>query len=478
MYSLSKACLTSKTTIFDLHQSRYMLDDKLLTSKRSQVSTNTGEKMKITVKESSIVKPSETTPEKRLWNSNLDLVVGRIHILTLYFYRQNGSSNFFDSRVLKKSLADVLVSFFPMAGRLGKDGEGRVDINCNGEGILFVEAEADCDIDDFGEITPSPELRRLAPTVDYSGDISSYPLFITQVTHFKCGGVSLGCGLHHTLSDGLSSLHFINTWSDVTRGLSVAIPPFLDRTVLHARDPPSPLFDHVEYHTPPSMITSSNNKLADTSPDPVSTSILRLTFDQINAIKSKCKGDGNVYLSTYEILAAHLWRCACKARGLLHDQSTKLYVATDGRSRLNPPLPPGYLGNVVFTATPIAESGELEYESLANSAKRIHNELAKMDDMYLRSAIDYLELQPDLSALIRGPTYFGSPNLNINSWTRLPIYEADFGWGRPIFMGPASILYEGTIYIIPSSNGDRSVSLAVCLGHSHMALFRKYVYEF
>ncbi|KAI3701611.1 hypothetical protein L6452_26813 [Arctium lappa] len=437
------------------------------------------EKMKLTVKKSLMVKPSKPTPNQRLWTSNLDLVVGRIHILTVYFYRPNGSSNFFDSGVLKKALADVLVSFFPMAGRLGKDGDdGRVVINCNGEGVLFVEAEADCCIDDFGEITPSPELRKLAPTVDYSGEISSYPLFITQVTRFNCGGVSLGCGVHHTLSDGLSSLHFINTWSDKARGLSVAILPFIDRSLLRARDPPTTMFDHLEYHLPPSIINPSENHNSPSHPKLASTAMLRLTLDQINGLKSKAKGDGSVYHSTYEILAAHLWRCACKARGLSDDQPTKLYVATDGRSRLIPPLPPGYLGNVVFTATPIAKSGEFKSESLADTARRIHNELAKMDDQYLRSAIDYLELQADLTALVRGPTYFASPNLNINSWTRLPIYESDFGWGRPIFMGPASILYEGTIYIIPSPSGDRSVSLAVCLDPDHMSLFEKCLYDF
>ncbi|PWA54832.1 hydroxycinnamoyl-CoA:quinate hydroxycinnamoyltransferase [Artemisia annua] len=52
--------------------------------------------------------------------------------------------------------------------------------------------------------------------------------------------------------------------------------------------------------------------------------MLRLTLDQINELKSKAKGDGTMHHSTYEILAAHLWRCASKARGLAHDQPTKL----------------------------------------------------------------------------------------------------------------------------------------------------------
>lgn len=279
--------------------------------------------------------------------------------------------------------------------------------------------------------------------------------------------------MHHTLSDGLSSLHFINTWSDKAHGLSVAIPPIIDRSLLRARDLPTPVFEHVEYHPPPALISTLEKQISPSYPESTSTSMLRLTLDQINGLKSKAKGDG----STYEILAAHIWRCACKARGLLDDQPTKLYVATDGRSRLNPPLPPGYLGNVVFTATPMAKSGEFKSESLADTARRIHYELARMDDKYLRSAIDYLESQSDLSALVKGPTYFASPNLNVNSWTRLPIYESNFGWGRPIFMGPASILYEGTVYIIPSPSGDRSVSLAVCLA-DHMALFEEYLYDF
>ena len=83
-----------------------------------------------------------------------------------------------------------------------------------------------------------------------------------------------------------------------------------------------------------------------------------------------------------------------------------------------------------------------------------------------------------LTPLIRRPNAFRSPNLNINSWVRLSIHDADFGWGRPVFMGPASVLYEGTVYVLPSPTGDGSLSLIVRLEACHMQLFRKLLYSY
>jgi len=79
-----------------------------------------------------------------------------------------------------------------MAGRLKRDLDGRIKINYNGEGILLVEAIEDSTIDDFGDFVPTMELKQLIPKVNYSEDISSYPLL---VTFFKYGGVSLGVGM-------------------------------------------------------------------------------------------------------------------------------------------------------------------------------------------------------------------------------------------------------------------------------------------
>ncbi|KAI3455220.1 hypothetical protein Pfo_011883 [Paulownia fortunei] len=364
-----------------------------------------------------------------------------------------------------------------MAGRLKRDEDGRIAIDCNAEGVLFVEAESDGVVDDFGEFAPTLELRGLIPAVDYSQGISTYPLLVLQVTHFKCGGVSMGVGMQHHVADGFSGLHFINTWSDMARGLDITIPPFVDRTLLRASDPPQPQFKHIEYHPPPAMKTPDQHK-TDAAATETAVSIFKLTRDQLNTLKAKSKEDGNtVTYSSYEMLAGHVWRCACRARGLPQEQDTKLYIATDGRSRLRPSLPQGYFGNVIFTATPVAVSGDLLSKPVWYAASKIHDALARMDNDYLRSALDYLELQPDLKALVRGAHTFRCPNLGITSWVRLPIHDADFGWGRPIFMGPGGIAYEGLSFVLPSPTNDGSLSVAISLQIEHMKLFEKLLYD-
>ncbi|XP_017982106.1 PREDICTED: shikimate O-hydroxycinnamoyltransferase [Theobroma cacao] len=431
--------------------------------------------MEITTKKSTMVYPAEETQKHRLWSSNLELLMTLHHVPTVYFFRPNGSSNFFNAQVLMEALSKVLVPFYPMAGRLARDEKGRVEINCNAEGALFVEAETDVVIDDLiGDTIRSSELWRLVPTVDYAADISSYPLTLLQVTKFKCGGVCLGIGLQHTLADGPAGIHFINSWAESARGLPLSAEPHIDRSLLRAREPPTPTFHHVEYDPPLSMNTDQEPQS-----DPETTvSIFKLTRDQLNTLKDKANKDGNAgNYSTYNSLAAHIWRCVSKARCLADDQPTKLYIPIDGRSRLRPTLPPGYLGNVIFMAATIVPNGDIQSESFPDTAKRIQTILKRMDDEYLRSAIDHMETVPNVRAPVLGARGFQCPNLCINSWVRLPIYEADFGWGCPIWLGPAKGSQDGKTYVLPSPVKDGSLSLATCLDTAHMKKFGQLLYE-
>ena len=64
------------------------------------------------------------------------------------------------------------------------DKNGRLEVLCNGEGVLLVEAETDSTLQDIGLLNQSLDLSQLMPTLDYSGDISSLPLILLQVSFY------------------------------------------------------------------------------------------------------------------------------------------------------------------------------------------------------------------------------------------------------------------------------------------------------
>ncbi|GJN24653.1 hypothetical protein PR202_gb12406 [Eleusine coracana subsp. coracana] len=441
---------------------------------------------RITVRKSTMVRPAVETPRRRLWLSVLDLIAPRIHTPSVRFYRRatrglSHGEGFFDGERMRRALAEALVAFYPLAGRLGYDNDGRLEINCNGEGVLFVDADA-ADItidDDYGDFAPTMEFRRLVPAVEYTDDISGFPLLVLQVTRFKCGGVCLGVGTQHYVSDGMSTAHFINSWSRLCRGSPISSTPSIDRTVLRARDPPTPSFQHVEYQPEPVMLPTTAQILSSDHSIPLAIAtavrIFKITRSDLTRLRSLLPGDEAApRLSTFAVVAAHVWRCVSLARGLPTEQQTMLLSAVDGRKRLHPPLPEGYFGNVIFTIAPIAEARTV-IGGLGDGAAIIQAALDRMGSDYCRSALDYLDhRQPDLSALARDAATF-QYNLGLTSWVRMPIYDADFGWGRPVFMGPGGIAQEGLAFLLPSADGDGSLSVAICLRVDHMDKFRKLI---
>ncbi|KAJ0090662.1 hypothetical protein Patl1_14613 [Pistacia atlantica] len=439
--------------------------------------------MEIHVKKTSVVRPAQQTPSHSLEMSNLDLLNAHFgQVPLVYFYRRpavSERSDFFDTSLLKEALSKALVAFYPLAGRLKRDENGRLHIECNAEGVLFVEAETSCVIDDeFGDdnFTPSLKMRQLVPSLDYSSkNISSSPLLVSQFCYlFTSNLFQVWRGLSWRwmasyIGRWNLGLNFIKSWAEITSGFSITNPPFIDRTILKSRTPPYPTFDHIEYHPPPELQSGAL---------PTSMTRVELSLDRINFLKKKFKEDYGVTYSTYEILAAHVWRCVCKARGLPNDQATKLYIPTNGRLRFNPPLPLGYLGNAVFIATPIVLADDIRSKPLIYAVKIIREVLKQMDDEYLRSALAYVEKHyDDLTALKQGAPTCKCPNLRIVSLGGMPIYDTNFGWGSPIYMGWAIVPFEGQSFILPSPSNERILSLIICLETRHMELFKKFFYS-
>lgn len=412
------------------------------------------------------VVPSEETPSRSIWLSNLDLLVARAHTPTVYFYRSTGDPNFFAVEPLKAALGEALVPFYPLAGRLGLDQTGRVEIKCTGEGVLFVVARSELSVDDFGDFSPSDEMRKMLVPLPESDDP---PLVMFQVTFFKCGGVCLGAAVHHTAADGLAALHFVNTWSDIARGITnIPVPPSLDRTLLRARTPPAVLFDHPEYSPKPSTPATK---------PPFVSAHLKLSKNQIKHLKTNNISNPSKPLSTFKAVVAHVWRSACKARSLSPHEQTRLLMTADARTRIQPPLPAGFLGNSIFRTSALATAADISSTTLEFGADLIGEATRQLNDGYIRSLVDYLETLQDVRGQQKGRWVMPRSDLWVISWQGLPIYDADFGWGRPVFMGRACLQFAGLVYVMQDPGESGGITLAVALEPESMEGFKRVFYE-
>ncbi|KAJ0966468.1 hypothetical protein J5N97_027606 [Dioscorea zingiberensis] len=430
------------------------------------------EKNKVEIIESCMVVPDKETPKHRLWLSNLDLYNHNDHAPIFYLYKPHGNSNdFFSVETLKKAMGKALVTFYPLAGRLAFDEKGRPEVDCNAEGALFSVARAHCTVEGFGGFHPSPAVRQLlVPSVTEPERSSILMLF--QLTFFECGGVCLGCAVHYSVLDGVTTFHFINAWSDIARGADIKVAPFLDRTVLRSRSPPTVRVELTrdELYTKHMISPEDLDKTCETT-------ILTISEDQLNTLKHGFNGERK--LTTFQAVAVHLWRTACKARELADEQDTRLFFGEDARARLKPPLPKGYLGNAVVRVSGNMRVGELVSKPFELGAAKIGETVNMLDDEYLRSFVDLLEklMKGDEKIILVGTRSFKSTDFRVVSWLALPIYEADFGWGKPWFMGRASMRYVGEANVMRTPGDSGGVKLDLAFETESMARFKEIFYK-
>lgn len=89
-------------------------------------------------------------------------------------------------KIIREAIARTLVFYYPFAGRL-KEGPGRkLYVDCTDEGVLFIEADADVTLEQFGKALqpPFPLLEELLFDVPGSGGVLNSPLLLTQVLNF------------------------------------------------------------------------------------------------------------------------------------------------------------------------------------------------------------------------------------------------------------------------------------------------------
>jgi hypothetical protein len=57
-------------------------------------------------------------------------------------------------KVVKEALPKVLLHYYPFAEKLGDLDSVKLTVDCTGEGVLFVEADTDISLEEFGDLYP------------------------------------------------------------------------------------------------------------------------------------------------------------------------------------------------------------------------------------------------------------------------------------------------------------------------------------
>ncbi|BAT79787.1 hypothetical protein LR48_Vigan04g034500 [Vigna angularis] len=423
----------------------------------------------VTIDRMSSVMPSRPIPVKpgdTLYLSNLDDMIGaRVFTPTVYFYQlhSTASSQKPVTKILQCALADVLVPYYPLSGRLRETKNGKLEVFFGPEqGALIVEARSDVALTELGDLTaPNPAWEPLIfkfPNEEQY-KVLEMPLVIAQVTLFRCGGFSLGLRLCHCICDGMGAMQFLGAWAATARtGMPVIDPvPCWDREVFRPRDPPVVKFPHLEFMR---IEEGSNLTMTLWQTKPVQK-CYRIKREFQNRVKALAQPYDAAGCTTFDAMAAHIWRSWVKALDVRPlDYQLRLTFSVNARHKLrNPALKEGFYGNVVCVACTRSTVSELVHGELPETTLLVREARQSVSEEYLRSTVDYVEVDRPRQLEFGG-------KLTITQWTRFSIYKcADFGWGRPLYAGPIDLTPTPQVCVfLPEGEADCSdASMIVCI---------------
>ncbi|KAL8191558.1 hypothetical protein R6Q57_028289 [Mikania cordata] len=423
----------------------------------------------VSVKKRDIIAATLPVQDHWLPMSNLDLLLPPLDVGIFFCYKNFQLQLDEGVNLIKKSLAEALVPFYPLAGEMVQNSLGEPELLCNNRGVDFILAYADTELKNIDFYHPDESVERKLVPVKKQG------VFTVQVTELSCGGLVIGCTFDHRVADAYSINMFLTTWAEIAQSKPLSNPPSFRRSMLNPRRPPTinttlydKLFLPLSFLPPPRSFLPAN---------PLISRIYYIEAKDITHLQSKSSFDGHPTRSKLVSFTAFLWKlmAECEENGL---NKCKMGVVVDGRERLADCIcsfdklslsnttsfsTQNYFGNVLSIPYGEANVSELKEMSLRLVAEMVHDFVSPaVTEEHFRGLIDWVELhrpEPTFAKVYaKLDEEYDSEAIVVSSGQRFSVDSIDFGWGKPYF-GSYHFPWGGqTGYVMPmpsaTKNGD------------------------
>ncbi|KAK4273723.1 hypothetical protein QN277_017062 [Acacia crassicarpa] len=414
----------------------------------------------VRVKAAVVITPADPTPACVLALSALDSQLFlRFTIEYLLVYRPcPGLNRGATSARLKAALAQALVPYYPFAGRVRPKPSGSgLEIVCRAQGAVFIEAFSDrYTAGEFGKAPKTvTDWRQLLSL--YTPDVlKGSPPLVVQLTWLNDGAAALGVGINHCICDGIGSAEFLNYFAELASGKC----PALDPKPVWNRHLLSPSIRSPNRACP--MILTKFNRVPDlcdfmtrVTSDLKPTSIIfdRRRLNELKNVAWSMSPLSDSSYTSFEVLAAHVWRSWARALGFPSNQILKLLFSINVRNRVKPGIPEGYYGNAFVLGCAQSSTKELVQNGLGYGSGLVRSAKERVDNEYVREVIERV------SESRASPDSVGV--LILSQWSRLGLERVDFGAGRPVHVGP--ICCDRYCLFVPVNNERDAVKVMVAV---------------
>ncbi|KAJ1392447.1 Transferase [Sesbania bispinosa] len=395
-----------------------------------------------------LIKPSTPTPHKIHTLSFIDHIVAPNYVPVIYFY-PNKAYDHQGSKIsnLKKSLSKVLSIYYPFAGRF-KD---QVSIDCNDQGVSFLVTRIKTNLSEILHNPTETELNPLFPDELPWRDMESNATIVAiQINCFNCGGMAMSVCMSHKMGDASTLFNFINDWARMNQN------PNEEKTELPFFDAGDSLFPQSDLPVFPQVLFVKQNTICK-----------RFVFEgsKIESLKAIVTSKKVENPTRVEVVMALIYKRVVSALGL--DNNTPLRIAANLRRRMVPPLPEKSVGNWVLSFPVSGEkTGETELNELVTKTRE---GLSEFCDKTVKNFGDFsfvCEFLKKVTSLPKPKEVTASNDCNKNqqvmkqsliffaSWCRLPAYEVDFGWGKPIWVTSIGSPVRNSVVLMDTKSGN------------------------